>query len=303
MPPGLLQPLEIPGGRWVDVSMDFMIVLTSTETGKDAIMVIVDLLTKRAKFIATNTNATAEETAALFMVNYVKDHGVPKSIISDRDSKFTSKFWQEVIKPLETTHNLSSAFHPQTDGQTEHVFVHSSIDMSPFEADLGYVPYMPDDVARDPDFEQLHKSAQEFLLKQDAILKMAQDAMSEAQTRMKSYYDKNRLAQDFKPGDMLKLSKGLKLHPVFHTTLLKPYRSDESRSQSVYKVILKDGTEGQLVREVIGHRNKKKKLQYRIWWLGESREEATREPVENLNQIPGLIDKYWETKKRKPASK
>ncbi|GMF27768.1 unnamed protein product [Phytophthora fragariaefolia] len=130
--------------------------------------------------------------------------------------------------------------------------------MSRFEADLGYVPYMPDDVARDPEFAQLHKSAQEFLLKQDAILKIAQDTMSEAQTRMKSYYDKNRLAQDFNPGDMvlldglnldirhkglaqskklaprfigpypvvkqihrdsyeLKLSKGLKLHPVFHT--------------------------------------------------------------------------------------
>ncbi|GMF62035.1 unnamed protein product [Phytophthora fragariaefolia] len=206
-PPGLLQPLEIPGGRWVDVSMDFMIVLPSTETGKDAIMVFVDRLTKRAKFIATNTNAIAEETAALFMVNYVKDHGVPKSIISDRDSKFTSKFWQEVIKTLETTHNLSSAFRPQTDGQTERTNrrVHSSSGMSPFEADLGRVPYMPDDVARDPEFEQLHKSAQEFLLKQDAILKMAQDAMSEAQTRMKSYYDKNRLAQDFKPGDMVLL--------------------------------------------------------------------------------------------------
>ncbi|GMG18154.1 unnamed protein product [Phytophthora fragariaefolia] len=207
----------IPGGRWVDVSMDFMIALPITETGKDAIMVIVDRLTKRAKFIATNTNATAEETAALFMVNYVKDHGVPKSIISDRDSKFTSKFWQEVIKTLMTTHNLSSAFRPQTDGQTKRTNrfiedylrgvvnpfqndwdeyfhlaefaynrrVHSSIGMSPFEADLGYVPYMPDDVTRDPELEQLHKSAQEFLLKQDAILKMAQDAMSEAQTRMK----------------------------------------------------------------------------------------------------------------------
>ncbi|GMF35336.1 unnamed protein product [Phytophthora fragariaefolia] len=106
-------------GRWVDVSMDFMIALPSTETGKDAIVVIVDRLTKRAKFIATNTNATAEESAGLFMVNYVKDHGVPKSIISGRDSKFTSKFWQEVIKTLETTHNMSSAFRPQTDGQTE----------------------------------------------------------------------------------------------------------------------------------------------------------------------------------------
>ncbi|GMF63487.1 unnamed protein product [Phytophthora fragariaefolia] len=214
-----------------------MVALPKTAAGKDAIIVIVDRLTKRAKFIATNTAATAEETAALFMANYVKDHGVPTSIVSDRDSKFTSKFWQEVIKTLETTHNLSSAFRPQTDGHTERTNrfiedylrgvmnpfqndwdeylhlaefaynrrVHSSIGMSPFEADLGYVPYMPDEVARDPAFEQLQKSAQDFLLKQDAILKMAQDAMSEAQTRMKSYYDKNRLAQDFKPGDMVLL--------------------------------------------------------------------------------------------------
>ncbi|GMF63521.1 unnamed protein product [Phytophthora fragariaefolia] len=98
--------------------MYFMVALPKTAAGKDAIMVIVDRLTKRAKFIATNTAATAEETAALFMANYVKDHGVAKSIVSDRDSKFTSKFWHEVIKTLETTHNLSSAFRLQTDGQT-----------------------------------------------------------------------------------------------------------------------------------------------------------------------------------------
>ncbi|OWY93287.1 Retroelement, partial [Phytophthora megakarya] len=233
-PPGLLQPLDIPEGRWVDISMDFMTALPRTTAGKDAVMVIVDRLTKRAKFIATNTTATAEDTATLFMVNYVKDHGVPKSIISDRDSKFTSKFWQDAITTLETTHQLSSVFRPQTEGQTERTNrfvedylrgvvnpaqndwdeylhlagfaynrrVHASIRMSPFEADLGYVPYMPDDVTRDPEFDQLNKTAQEFLVKQDALLKMAQDAMSEAQTRMKSYYDKNIIAQHFKTGDL-----------------------------------------------------------------------------------------------------
>ncbi|POM61728.1 polyprotein [Phytophthora palmivora] len=355
-PPGLLQPLEIPEGRWIDISMDFMTSLPRTEAGKDAIMVIVDRLTKRAKFIARKTSATAEETATLFMVNYVKDHGVPKSIVSDRDSKFTSKFWQEVITTLETTHKLSSAFRPQTDGQTDRTNrfvedylrgvvnpaqndweeylhlaefaynrrVHSSI--GPFEADLGYVPYIPDDVARDPEFEHLNKSAQDFILKQDTLLKIAQDAMSEAQTRMKSYY-----VQDFSVGYLvlldgrnldirhkgfaqakklaprfigpypivkqvhrdsyeLQLSKGLKLHPVFHTSLLKPYHNDKSRPQKVSKVLLTDGTEGQLVHKVIGHRRVKKRLQYKIWWLGETREDATWEPVENLNQIPGLID-------------
>ncbi|OWZ05517.1 LOW QUALITY PROTEIN: Retrotransposon protein [Phytophthora megakarya] len=118
-PPGLLQSLKIPGGRWVDISMDFVTALPRTTAGKDAVMVIVDHLTKRAKFIATNTTATAEDTATLFMVNYVKEHGVPKSIISDRDSKVTSKFWHDVITTLQKTHQLSSAFSPQTDGQTE----------------------------------------------------------------------------------------------------------------------------------------------------------------------------------------
>ncbi|GMF64445.1 unnamed protein product [Phytophthora fragariaefolia] len=122
-PPRLLQSLEIPEGRWIDVTMDFMVALPKTAAGKDAIMVIVDRLTKRAKFIATNTAATAEETAALL-----------------------------------------------------------------------------------------------------------------------------------------------------------------------------------LVREVIGHRRRKKKLQYRIWWLGEPREDATWEPVENLNQIPGLIDNYWDSKKKQSAA-
>ncbi|OWZ20527.1 Retroelement [Phytophthora megakarya] len=176
-------------------------------------MAIVDRLTKRTKFIAANTTATAEDTATLFMVNYVEDHGVPKSIIPDRDSKFTSKFWQDVITTLETAHQVSSAFrlelmarpnvqtdylrgvvNPAQNDWDEYLHlaefaynrrVHSSIGMSPFEADLGYVPYMPDDVTRDPEFDQLNKTVQEFLVKQDALLKMGQDAMSEAQTTSK----------------------------------------------------------------------------------------------------------------------
>eukprot|EP00644_Phytophthora_capsici_P015818 jgi/Phyca11/131297/e_gw1.103.44.1 len=149
----------------------------------------------------------------------------------DRDSTFTSKFWQAVITAMGTHHNLSSAFRQQTDGHTERTNrlskiisendwdeflhwanfaynrrVHATIGMSPFEADLGYISYMPcDDVASDPEFKKLEKAAKEFLLRQEAFLKVAQDRMSEAQERMKHYYDKNRLVMDFKNGGMVRL--------------------------------------------------------------------------------------------------
>ncbi|POM79725.1 Retrotransposon protein, Ty3-gypsy subclass, partial [Phytophthora palmivora] len=249
-PPGLLQPLEIPEGRWIDISMDFMTALPRTEAGKDAIMVIVDRLTKRAKFIASKTSATAEETATLFMVNYVKDHGTDGQ--TDRTNRFVEDYLRGVVNPA------------QNDWEE---YLHL--------AEFAY-NRRARCTARDPEFEHLNKSAQDFLLKQDTQLKIEQDAMSEAQTRMKSYYDKNRLVQDFSVGDLL--SKGLKLHPVFHTSLLKPYHNDKSRPQKVSKVLLTDGTEGQLVHKVIGHRRVKKRLQYKIWWLGETREDATWEP-------------------------
>ena len=99
--------------------MDFITQLITSHDGFDAIFVIVDRLTKRALFIPTHTYATAETTAELFCKYYMKDHGVPVSIVSDRDSKFTSKFWTEVMKRQGTSLKLSSAFKPQTDGQTE----------------------------------------------------------------------------------------------------------------------------------------------------------------------------------------
>jgi hypothetical protein len=92
----------------------------------------------------------------------------------------------------------------------------------------------------------------------------------------------------------LALSKDLKLHPVIHTSLLKPYQSD-SRKQRVNKVLLVDGTEGDLVKAVIGHRKKNRKLEFKIWWLGELKREATWVSEANLKQIPELIQQYWDS--------
>jgi len=118
-PPRLLQSLAIPAARWCDITMDFLVALPTTESSFDAIFVICDRMSKRIVLIPTKTTATAEDTARLFLRNYVKYHGLPKSIVSDRDTKFTSTFWTTLMKMFQTKYNLSSAFRPQTDGQTE----------------------------------------------------------------------------------------------------------------------------------------------------------------------------------------
>ena len=118
-PHGLLQPLPIPEKKWTSVSMDFIVQLPKTAAGRDAIVVFVDRLTKMAHFVAINTTITAIELADVFVDNVVRLHGVPTSIISDRDSKFTSAFWAQMCQRLGIKQGMSSAIHPQTDGQTE----------------------------------------------------------------------------------------------------------------------------------------------------------------------------------------
>ena len=88
-------------------------------TGQDAILVVVDRLSKMALFLPTKTTITAPETARLFLDNIFKLHGLPKSLASDRDTRFTSNFWQELFKSLGTSLKMSTSFHPETDGQIE----------------------------------------------------------------------------------------------------------------------------------------------------------------------------------------
>ncbi|KAK4683964.1 putative transposase, partial [Tremellales sp. Uapishka_1] len=170
-PQGFLQSLEIAEAPWAAISMDFVEELPNSN-GFDSILVVVDRLTKWAIFIPTTTRLRAAGLVDLIIDNVITQHGMPSSIVSDRGSKFTSKLWAAMCNALGIKVSLSTAFHPQTDGQTERVnqtleaylryfvnynqdnwstllsraafthnnSIHSAIQMSPFYANFGYNP-------------------------------------------------------------------------------------------------------------------------------------------------------------------
>jgi hypothetical protein len=118
-PVGLLQPLKILEWNWEEIGMDFIVELPRTQAGYDSIQVIVDRLTKVVHFIPVKTTYSGAKLAKLYMSRIVCLHGVPKKIVSDRGSQFTSKFWEKLHESMDTKLNFSSAYHPQMDGQTE----------------------------------------------------------------------------------------------------------------------------------------------------------------------------------------
>jgi len=176
-PYGLLQALPIPTERAERVNIYFITKLPAGEGGYDAVATIINPLTKRARWIPVKeAELTAETFAEVFVSGYVRNRGLPLSIVSDRDTRFTSKFWQALCGLLGIKLRMSTANHPQSDGQAEkanatletflkayiaqlprpeqwvrllplakftyNAAKHKAIGMAPFEADIGYVPWL-----------------------------------------------------------------------------------------------------------------------------------------------------------------
>ncbi|KAK1682060.1 hypothetical protein QYE76_042908 [Lolium multiflorum] len=233
-PAGLLQPLQIPEWKWDSVGMDFITGLPKSSKGNDSIWVVVDRLTKVAHFIPVKTTYQGPKLAELYISRIVTLHGTPKSIVSDRGSQFTSRFWQKVHEGLGTRLNFSTAYHPQTDGQTERVnqiledmlracvleygskwedclpyaefsynnSYQASLQMAPFEALYGRkcrTPLNWSEVGESQVFgPDVLREAEEKVHKIREYLKTAQ-------SRQKSYADKRRREMTFEIGDFVYL--------------------------------------------------------------------------------------------------
>ncbi|KAL0544951.1 hypothetical protein IC582_020081 [Cucumis melo] len=229
-PAGLLQPLSIPEWKWENVSMDFITGLPRTLRGFTVIWVVVDRLTKSAHFVPGKSTYTASKWAQLYMSEIVRLHGVPVSIVSDRDARFTSKFWKGLQTAMGTRLDFSTAFHPQTDGQTERLnqvledmlracalefpgswdshlhlmeFAYNNsyqatIGMAPFEALYGKCCRSP--VCWDEVGEQRLMGPELVQSTNEAIQKI-RSRMHTAQSRQKSYADVRRKDLEFEIGD------------------------------------------------------------------------------------------------------
>ena len=230
-PAGTLQALNIPEWKWEDISMDFIVGLPRTQKGYDSIWVVVDRLTKSAHFLPVKTTYLTKHYAELYINRILCLHGVPKTIISDRGTQFIARFWEQLHACLGTHLIRSSAYHPQTDGQTERInqiledmlracvltypqkwdqclplaefsynnSYQESIKMAPFEALYGRRCRTPlnwsetgERTIFGPDMVQ---EAEEQVRLIQANLKIAQ-------SRQKSYADKRRDPLIFKVGDV-----------------------------------------------------------------------------------------------------
>jgi hypothetical protein len=120
-PAGLLQPLKTPEWKWKEISIYFIVGLPKIQSGYDSIWVIVDRLSKVVHFIPIKTTYKGSKLVELYIARIVCLHGVPKKIVSNRGTQFTSKFWEKLHESMDTKLKFSSTYHPQTDGYTERV--------------------------------------------------------------------------------------------------------------------------------------------------------------------------------------
>ncbi|KAK8663978.1 hypothetical protein V6N13_083783 [Hibiscus sabdariffa] len=229
---GLLEPLPVPARPWESVALDFIVSLPRVgDLG--SIIVVVDRFSKYATFIPAPKYCSAEVTAQLVFKHVVKYWGVPQNIVSDRDGRFTGNFWRELFRLLGSQLNLSSSYHPQTDGQTERLnglleeylrhFIQanqkewpqlldvaqlsfnsqksSPTNKSPFEIVTGQQPRLPHTALQT--YQGKSPRAFNFTREWQRNIEIARAYLEKAAKRMKKWADRGRREQQFEVGDLV----------------------------------------------------------------------------------------------------
>ena len=264
-PHGLYMPLPVPSIPWADISMDFVLGLPRTKRGRDSVFVVVDRFSKMAHFIPCHKSDDAVHIADLFFQEIVRLHGMPSTIVSDRDAKFLSHFWRTLWNKLGTKLLFSTTCHPQTDGQTEvvnctlgtmlrailkknlkmweeclpHVefaynrATHSTTKVSPFQVVYGFNPRAPIDILPLPTSERIHSEAKEraeFILKIHETTKQNIEKMTE---KYRVAGSKGKKELKLEPGDLVWLHLRKECFPDLRKSKLMP------RADGPFKILEK----------------------------------------------------------------
>ena len=374
-PAGSLMPLPVPSRPWESVSLDFITNLPEAE-GYDAILTVVCTMTKMAHFIPCTSTLSSKQLAKLFVDNVYRLHGMPRFLIGDRDSRYTSEFFSDLMSRLHTKLCLSTAYHPQSDGNTERCHrtieqilrayvhhshhdwyerlslaefsynnnIHSSTGHTPFTANYGYDPHTPMNLVEPPTNATENPEILDKLL---SIHDLIQEELKIAKALQKHYADKRTVPTEYNVGDYVLLStqnlkllnqpckkfkqkyicpfkilrkissqayelaldSKMKVHPVFHVSLLREYKSDTDPATEVPNTIpavndMQYGEDYFYVDRILDHKvakhayyKKGTAMLFKVRREGYGPKEDTWEPYVNLQRIDELKDYVKANKK------